>query len=95
MVSKGEHQTVPLSVLFKRESENEKIDNPELSHGEHGQSKKGEDFMMVNTHCQRALADGFTTFLVYGVGGLQGEGDGGLMLVKVYGLVVLGRTRED
>ncbi|KAG9135199.1 hypothetical protein Leryth_013480 [Lithospermum erythrorhizon] len=67
MVSKGEHQTVPLSVLLKRESENEKIDNPELSHGEHGQSKKGEDFMMVKTDCQRVLADGLTTFSVYGL----------------------------
>ncbi|GAA0169135.1 protein phosphatase [Lithospermum erythrorhizon] len=66
MVSKGEHQTVPLSLLLKHESENEKIDNPKLSHGEHGQSKKGEDFMMVKTHCHRVLADGVTTFSVYG-----------------------------
>ncbi|GAB2292168.1 hypothetical protein Dimus_026419 [Dionaea muscipula] len=34
MSSKGEHQTVPLSVLLKRESQSEKLENPELLYGD-------------------------------------------------------------
>jgi hypothetical protein len=67
MSTKGEHHTVPLSVLLKRESANEKIDNPELIHGQHNQSKKGEDFTLVKTECQRVMGDGVTTFSVFGV----------------------------
>jgi serine/threonine protein phosphatase PrpC len=67
MSTKGEHHTVPLSVLLKRESANEKIDNPELIHGQHNQSKKGEDFTLVKTECQRVMGDGVTTFSVFGL----------------------------
>lgn len=67
MSTKGEHHTVPLSVLLKRESANEKIDNPELIHGQANQSKKGEDFTLVKTECQRVMGDGVTTFSVFGV----------------------------
>lgn len=67
MSTKGEHHTVPLSVLLKRESANEKIDNPELIHGQANQSKKGEDFALVKTECQRVMGDGVTTFSVFGV----------------------------
>lgn len=67
MSTKGEHHTVPLSVLLKRESANEKIDNPELVHGQANQSKKGEDFTLVKTECQRVMGDGVTTFSVFGV----------------------------
>ncbi|EPS63832.1 hypothetical protein M569_10947 [Genlisea aurea] len=61
----GEHHTVPLSVLLKRESANEKIERPEICHGQASQSKKGEDFTFVKTECQRALGDGVTTFSVF------------------------------
>ncbi|XP_059292118.1 probable protein phosphatase 2C 12 isoform X1 [Lycium ferocissimum] len=67
MLSKGEHQTVPLSVLLKRELAHEKIENPEISHGQAAQSKKGEDFTFVKTECQRVLGDGVTTFSVFGL----------------------------
>ncbi|WZZ77881.1 hypothetical protein YC2023_098453 [Brassica napus] len=67
MSTKGEHHTVPLSVLLKRESANEKIDNPELVHGQFNQSKKGEDFTFVKTECQRVTGDGVTTFSVFGL----------------------------
>ncbi|KAL0366180.1 UNVERIFIED_CONTAM: putative protein phosphatase 2C 12 [Sesamum radiatum] len=49
----GDHHTVPLSVLLKRESANEKIERPEISHGQASQSKKGEDFTFIKTECQR------------------------------------------
>lgn len=67
MLSKGEHQTVPLSVLLKRELANEKIERPEISHGQASQSKKGEDFTFVKTECQRVLGDGVATYSVFGV----------------------------
>ncbi|VFQ86880.1 unnamed protein product [Cuscuta campestris] len=61
----GESQTVPLSVLLRRESASEKIENPEFFHGEASQSKKGEDFVLVKTECQRVLGDGIITFSVF------------------------------
>lgn len=65
--TKGEHQTVPLSVLLKRELANEKIENPEIFHGQANQSKKGEDFTLVKTECQRVLGDDVTTYHVFGL----------------------------
>ncbi|KAF3683457.1 putative protein phosphatase 2C 15 [Capsicum annuum] len=73
MLSKGEHQTVPLSVLLKRELANEKIERPELFHGQASQSKKGEDFTLVKTECQRVLGDGVATYSVFGLGYLAME----------------------
>lgn len=68
MLSKGnDHQTVPLSVLLKRELANEKIERPEILHGQANQIKKGEDFTFVKTECQRVLGDGVTTYSVFGV----------------------------
>ncbi|KAI3460242.1 hypothetical protein Pfo_016905 [Paulownia fortunei] len=66
MLSKsGDHHTVPLSVLLKRELANEKIERPEISHGQASQSKKGEDFTFIKTECQRVLGDGVTTYSVF------------------------------
>ncbi|OMO78977.1 phosphatase 2C (PP2C)-like protein [Corchorus capsularis] len=67
MSSRGDHQTVPLSVLLKRELANEKIEKPEIVHGQANQSKKGEDFTLLKTECQRAMGDGVTTFSCYGL----------------------------
>lgn len=67
MSSKTEHHTVPLSVLLKRELANEKIERPEISHGQASQSKKGEDFTLVKTECQRMVGDGVSTYSVFGV----------------------------
>lgn len=67
MLSKGQHQTVPLSVLLKRELASEKVEKPEICHGQASQSKKGEDFTLLKTECQRILGDGVTTYSVFGV----------------------------
>ncbi|CAK9176998.1 unnamed protein product [Ilex paraguariensis] len=67
MSSKGEHQAIPLSVLLKRELANEKIERPEIFHGQANQSKKGEDFTFLKTECQRVLGDGVTTYSVFGL----------------------------
>lgn len=67
MSSRGQYQPVPLSVLLKRESSNEKIEKPEIVHGLASQSKKGEDFTLLKTECQRTMGNGVTTFSVFGV----------------------------
>ncbi|KAL1540439.1 putative protein phosphatase 2C 12 [Salvia divinorum] len=65
LTKSGDHQTVPLSVLLKRELANEKIERPELTHGQASQSKKGEDLTFIKTECQRVLGDGVTTYSVF------------------------------
>ncbi|KAH0654394.1 hypothetical protein KY289_032072 [Solanum tuberosum] len=67
MLSKGEHQSVPLSVLLKRELAQEKIERPKISHGQANQIKKGEDFTFLNPECQRVLGDEVTTFSIFGL----------------------------
>ena len=63
--NKSEH--IPLSVLLKRELANEKAERPEIVSGQANQSKKGEDFALIKTECQRVLGDGVTTYSVFGV----------------------------
>ncbi|KAI4336965.1 hypothetical protein L6164_015430 [Bauhinia variegata] len=59
------HTTIPLSVLLKRELANEKIEKPEILHGQASQSKKGEDFTLLKTECQRMVGDGVSTYSVF------------------------------
>ncbi|OAY22901.1 probable protein phosphatase 2C 12 [Manihot esculenta] len=66
-MSAREHQTVPLSVLLKRELANERIEKPELSHGQASQSKKGEDFTLIKTEYERVGGDGVSTYSVFGL----------------------------
>ncbi|KAL0885379.1 hypothetical protein Bca101_009361 [Brassica carinata] len=47
MSTKGEHHTVPLSVLLKRESANEKIDNPDFMHGQFTGARKGRTLRLL------------------------------------------------
>ncbi|KAJ8772858.1 hypothetical protein K2173_028035 [Erythroxylum novogranatense] len=61
------HQTVPLSVLLKRELAHEQVEKPEILHGQANQSKKGEDFTLLKTECQRVVGDGVTTYSVFGL----------------------------
>jgi hypothetical protein len=67
MSTRSEHNTVPLSVLLKRELANERIERPEIVHGQASQSKKGEDFTLIKTECQRLVGDGISTYSVFGV----------------------------
>jgi len=69
MSGRSEHQTVPLSVLLKRELANEKIEKPDvvIVHGQASENKKGEDFMLLKTECQRVVGDGVSTYSVFGV----------------------------
>ncbi|XAR64060.1 Phosphoprotein phosphatase [Bertholletia excelsa] len=65
MTSRPENQSIPLSVLLKRESANEKIESPEISHGQAGQSKKGEDFTFYKAECQSVAGDEVATYSVF------------------------------
>ncbi|KAI3915906.1 hypothetical protein MKW98_004347 [Papaver atlanticum] len=70
MATKHEHQhhMVPLSVLLKREVSTERtIEKPDILHGQASQSKKGEDFTLFKTECQRIPGDGNSTFSVFGL----------------------------
>lgn len=100
MSSRGDHQTVPLSVLLKREQKNEKIEDPEIFYGQASQSKKGEDFMLLKAGCERVVGDGATTYSVFGLF----DGHNGTaaaiyakenLLNNVLGAIPLDLTRED
>ncbi|KAG6626596.1 probable protein phosphatase 2C 12 [Carya illinoinensis] len=67
MSSRSESHTVPLSVLLKRELASERIERPEIVHGQASQSKKGEDFTLLKTECQRMVGDGVSTYSVFGL----------------------------
>ncbi|CAJ1972677.1 unnamed protein product, partial [Sphenostylis stenocarpa] len=67
MAARTEHQTVPLSVLLRRELAHEKIEKPEIAHGQACQSKKGEDLTLVKTECQRVVGDGVSIYSVFGL----------------------------
>ncbi|KAF9687575.1 hypothetical protein SADUNF_Sadunf02G0107700 [Salix dunnii] len=67
MTAAREHHTVPLSVLLKRESANERVEKPEILYGQACQSKKGEDFTLLKTECQRIVGDGITSYSVFGL----------------------------
>lgn len=67
MRPKSEHQTVPLSVLLKREVASEKIDRPVITHGQASESKKGEDFTLLKMECERNVEDGIKTYCVFAV----------------------------
>ncbi|CAN6480198.1 unnamed protein product [Victoria cruziana] len=66
MSTKGDHM-VPLAVLLKREVTSEKTEKPDILHGQASQSKKGEDFTLLKTECQRIPGDGVSTFAVFGL----------------------------
>ncbi|XP_042379337.1 probable protein phosphatase 2C 12 [Zingiber officinale] len=56
---------VPLAVLLRREMSWERIENPDIIYGEASESKKGEDFTLVMTECQRVPQRPDTTFSVF------------------------------
>ena len=72
MTTRSEHHTEIyiyffFLVLLKRELANEKVERPEILHGQASQSKKGEDFTLLKTECQRMVGDGVSTYSVFAV----------------------------
>ncbi|XP_074570906.1 putative protein phosphatase 2C 12 [Curcuma longa] len=56
---------VPLAVLLRRETSSEKMERPDVLHGQASQSKKGEDFTLIETALQRDPGDSDATFSVF------------------------------
>lgn len=58
---------VPLASLLAYELKNDVEENPILRCGLALQPRKGEDFALINTNCQRLQDDASSTFAVFGI----------------------------
>ncbi|KAG5005342.1 hypothetical protein JHK82_029366 [Glycine max] len=61
------HDLVPLAALLKREMKSEKMEKPTVRVGHAAQSKKGEDYFLIKTDCQRVPGNSSSSFSVYAV----------------------------
>lgn len=61
------HTLVPLAALIGREMRSEKMERPTVRHGHAGQSRKGEDYFLIKTDCQRVPGNSSSTFSVFAV----------------------------
>ncbi|XP_024539743.1 probable protein phosphatase 2C 5 [Selaginella moellendorffii] len=59
--------SMSLIHLLSREVRPERVERPVLQYGHAAQSKKGEDFVLVKTDCQRVPGDGSSTFGVFAI----------------------------
>lgn len=58
---------MPLAALIGKELKNEKMAKPNVRYGCAAQSKKGEDFYLMKTDCQRLPGKPSSTFSVFGI----------------------------
>lgn len=58
---------VPLAALINREMRSEKMEKPTVRYGCAAQSRKGEDYFLMKTDCQRILGNSSSTFSVFAV----------------------------
>ncbi|KAL6539000.1 hypothetical protein OROMI_025326 [Orobanche minor] len=65
--SRHRRDLVPLAALISRELKNEKLEKPMVRYGSAAQSRKGEDYLLVKTDCQRVLGNPSTSFSVFGI----------------------------
>ncbi|KAF8390101.1 hypothetical protein HHK36_024623 [Tetracentron sinense] len=61
------HNLVPLAVLISRELRSEKMEKPSVRYGYAAQSRKGEDYFLMKTDCQRVPGNSSSTFSVFGI----------------------------
>ncbi|KAL0380795.1 UNVERIFIED_CONTAM: putative protein phosphatase 2C 15 [Sesamum angustifolium] len=61
------HDLVPLAALISRELKNEKMEKPTVRYGSAAQSRKGEDYFLMKTDCQRVPGNPSTFFSVFGI----------------------------
>lgn len=61
------HNLVPLAALISRELRNEKMETPSVRYGCAAQSRKGEDYFLMKTDCQRVPGNASSTFSVFAV----------------------------
>ncbi|KAG9139243.1 hypothetical protein Leryth_011248 [Lithospermum erythrorhizon] len=58
---------VPLAALISRELKNEKMEKPTVKYGCAAQCKRGEDYFLMNTECQRIPGNPSSAFSVFGI----------------------------
>lgn len=58
---------VPLATLIGRELRHEKVEKPFVRCGQAGLAKKGEDYFLIKTDCERIPGDSSTLFSVFAV----------------------------
>lgn len=61
------HDLVPLAALLEREMKSEKMEKPTVRIGQAAQSKKGEDYFLIKTDCQRVPGNSSTSFSVFAI----------------------------
>ncbi|CAA2945536.1 probable phosphatase 2C 15 [Olea europaea subsp. europaea] len=61
------HDLVPLAALISRELKMEKMEKPTMRYGCAAQSRKGEDYFLMKTDCQRVPGNPSTSFSVFGI----------------------------
>lgn len=65
--SRTKESLVPLATLIGRELRSEKLEKPLLIYGQAALAKKGEDFFLIKTDCERVPGDPSSAFSVFGV----------------------------
>ncbi|XP_042458477.1 probable protein phosphatase 2C 3 [Zingiber officinale] len=63
----GSGSMVPLAQLIGEEARMEKVERPRVRYGCAAQSKKGEDYFLIRTDCQRVAGDPSSSFSVFAV----------------------------
>ncbi|KAE9611925.1 putative protein-serine/threonine phosphatase [Lupinus albus] len=58
---------VPLATLIGRDVRNLKIEKPIVKYGQAGLARKGEDYFLIKTDCQRIPGDSSTLFSVFAI----------------------------
>ncbi|KAJ0096199.1 hypothetical protein Patl1_15139 [Pistacia atlantica] len=61
------HDLVPLAALISREMKSEKMEKPTVRYGHAAQSRKGEDYFLIKTDCQRVPGNSSSTFSVFAI----------------------------
>ncbi|KAE8077281.1 hypothetical protein FH972_015856 [Carpinus fangiana] len=61
------HNLVPLAALISREMRSEKMEKPTVRYGNAAQSRKGEDYFLIKTDCQRVPGNSSSTFSVFAI----------------------------
>ena len=61
------HNLVPLAALISKEMRTEKMEKPTVRYGHAAQSRKGEDYFLIKTDCQRVPGNSSSAFSVFAV----------------------------
>lgn len=65
------HNLVPLAALISKEVRSERLEKPTVRYGNAAQSRKGEDYFLMKTDCQRVPGNPSSTFSVFAVSSLS------------------------